>query len=76
MLGSCPITVEMALTYDAVQLFAETTKHINFQSIPLNCSDRSDSVRDDGSTFKNYLRSVSTEKTEQFSLSMDKIFSD
>lgn len=51
--------MEMALTYDAIQLFAETTKHIPIKPTALNCTDRSDSVRDDGSTFKNYMRSVS-----------------
>ncbi|XP_018784604.1 PREDICTED: glutamate receptor ionotropic, kainate 2 isoform X4 [Bactrocera latifrons] len=54
--GSCPITVSMALTYDAVQLFAETTKHLTVRNVPLNCSDRSESVLDDGSSFKNYMR--------------------
>lgn len=58
MKGSCPITVEMALTYDALQLIAETTKHISLKAEPLNCTDRSDGVTEDGSTFKNYVRSV------------------
>lgn len=48
----------MALTYDSVQLFAETTKHLTVRNVPLNCSDRSESVLDDGSTFKNYMRTV------------------
>ncbi|XP_037891865.1 glutamate receptor ionotropic, kainate 2-like isoform X1 [Glossina fuscipes] len=60
--GSCPITVEMALTYDAVQLIAETTKHISLKAEPLNCTDRSDGVTEDGSTFKNYVRSLNIHK--------------
>lgn len=51
--------MEMALTYDAIQLFAATTKEIPIRPIPLNCTDRSDSVKDDGTTFKNYMRTVS-----------------
>ncbi|XP_054091991.1 glutamate receptor ionotropic, kainate 2 isoform X3 [Zeugodacus cucurbitae] len=60
--GSCPITVSMALTYDSVQLFAETTKHLRVRNVPLNCSDRSESVLDDGSTFKNYMRTLKLAK--------------
>ncbi|XP_018784602.1 PREDICTED: glutamate receptor ionotropic, kainate 2 isoform X2 [Bactrocera latifrons] len=60
--GSCPITVSMALTYDAVQLFAETTKHLTVRNVPLNCSDRSESVLDDGSSFKNYMRTLKLQK--------------
>lgn len=56
--GSCPITVEMALTYDAVQLFAETLKNLPFKPISQNCSQRTESVRDDGSSFKNYMRTL------------------
>ncbi|KRF99742.1 uncharacterized protein Dwil_GK22709 [Drosophila willistoni] len=56
--GSCPITVEMALTYDAVQLFAETLKNLPFKPVAQNCSQRSESVRDDGSSFKNYMRTL------------------
>ncbi|XP_017471392.1 PREDICTED: glutamate receptor ionotropic, kainate 2 [Rhagoletis zephyria] len=56
--GSCPITLSMALIYDSVQLFAETTKYLTVQTAPLNCSDRSESVLDDGSTFKNYMRTL------------------
>ncbi|XP_017844827.1 glutamate receptor ionotropic, kainate 2 [Drosophila busckii] len=56
--GSCPITVEMALTFDAVQLFAETLKNLPFSPMPQNCSQRTESVRDDGSSFKNYMRTL------------------
>ncbi|KAH8409835.1 hypothetical protein KR222_009321, partial [Zaprionus bogoriensis] len=56
--GSCPITVEMALTYDAVQLFAETLKNLPFKPVSQNCSQRTESVRDDGSSFKNYMRTL------------------
>ncbi|KAH8381769.1 hypothetical protein KR009_000049 [Drosophila setifemur] len=56
--GSCPITVEMALTYDAVQLFAETLKNLPFKPVSQNCSMRSEHVRDDGSSFKNYMRTL------------------
>lgn len=48
----------MALSYDSVQLFAETTKYLPVRNAPLNCSDRSESVLDHGSTFKNYMRTV------------------
>ncbi|XP_036341414.1 glutamate receptor ionotropic, kainate 2 [Rhagoletis pomonella] len=58
VLRSCPITLSMALIYDSVQLFAETTKYLTVQTVPLNCSDRSESVLDDGSTFKNYMRTL------------------
>ncbi|XP_067619820.1 glutamate receptor ionotropic, kainate 2-like isoform X2 [Eurosta solidaginis] len=60
--GSCPITLSMALTFDSVQLFAETTKHLAVQTLPLNCSDRSESVLDDGSTFKNYMRTLNLQE--------------
>uniref|UniRef100_A0A1A9VGY6 Ionotropic glutamate receptor C-terminal domain-containing protein n=1 Tax=Glossina austeni TaxID=7395 RepID=A0A1A9VGY6_GLOAU len=56
--GSCPITMEMALTYDAVIAFAETTKHLQYTPHALNCSDFSIDVLEDGTTFKNYMRSV------------------
>lgn len=48
----------MALIYDAVIAFAETTKHIHYMPQALNCSSFSDNVQEDGSTFKNYMRSV------------------
>jgi len=48
----------MALTYDAVQLFAQTLKNLPFKPVPQNCSQRTESVRDDGSSFKNYMRTV------------------
>ncbi|KAM7360463.1 glutamate receptor IID [Cochliomyia hominivorax] len=60
--GSCPITTEMALIYDAVIAFAETTKHIHYMPQPLNCSSYSDNVQEDGSTFKNYMRSLLIDK--------------
>ncbi|XP_055849579.1 glutamate receptor ionotropic, kainate 2-like isoform X2 [Episyrphus balteatus] len=50
---SCPITLEMALLYDAVRLFAEGTKSIELKSAPLNCDDKE--VLDNGYTFSNYL---------------------
>lgn len=50
--------MEMALTYDAIQLFSETSKLIPIKTIPLNCTDRTNNAQDDGSTFKNYMRSV------------------
>ncbi|XP_067619826.1 glutamate receptor ionotropic, kainate 2-like isoform X5 [Eurosta solidaginis] len=56
--GFSPITLEMALTYDAVQVFAETTKNLVYRPQPLNCSDQSDQVQPDGSTFRNYMRSI------------------
>ncbi|CAD6992159.1 unnamed protein product [Ceratitis capitata] len=56
--GSSPITIEMALTYDAIQVFAETTKKLVYNPQPLNCSEYSDHVQPDGSTFKNYMRSI------------------
>ncbi|KAL5284003.1 GRIK3 family protein [Megaselia abdita] len=49
---SCPITMEMALLYDGVMLFAETSKNIDFSPVQLNCGD---SVWDKGSSYKNYL---------------------
>lgn len=57
--GSCPITTEMALIYDAVIAFAEATKYIQYMPQALNCSSLADNVQTDGSTFKNYMRSVS-----------------
>ncbi|XP_036341412.1 glutamate receptor ionotropic, kainate 2-like [Rhagoletis pomonella] len=48
----------MALTYDAVQVFAETTRSLIYRPQPLNCSDSSDLVQPDGSTFRNYMRSI------------------
>ncbi|XP_054089785.1 glutamate receptor ionotropic, kainate 2 isoform X2 [Zeugodacus cucurbitae] len=59
---SCPITLEMALTYDAVQVFAATTKKIMYRPQALNCSDQSSQVQTDGSTFKNYMRSTNIEE--------------
>ncbi|XP_037930039.1 glutamate receptor ionotropic, kainate 2-like, partial [Teleopsis dalmanni] len=56
--GSCPITIDMALTYDAIQVFAETTKHLIYNPQPLNCSDTNDNVQNDGSTFGNYMKSL------------------
>uniref|UniRef100_A0A1I8NN53 Glutamate receptor ionotropic, kainate 2 n=1 Tax=Stomoxys calcitrans TaxID=35570 RepID=A0A1I8NN53_STOCA len=56
--GSCPITMEMALLYDAVIAFAETTKHIQYMPQPLDCKLDADNVQEDGSTFKNYMRSL------------------
>ncbi|XP_073816653.1 glutamate receptor ionotropic, kainate 2-like [Musca autumnalis] len=56
--GSCPITMEMALTYDAIQLFAETTKYIPLNPEPIKCTEHGDSVATDGSTFKNFMRSM------------------
>ncbi|XP_053947504.1 glutamate receptor ionotropic, kainate 2 isoform X2 [Anastrepha ludens] len=60
--GSCPITLSMALVYDSVQLFAETTKYLTVQTVAMNCSDRSESVLDDGSTFKNYMRTLNLQE--------------
>ncbi|EDW49637.1 GM23173 [Drosophila sechellia] len=56
--GSTFITMEMALTYDAVRVIAETTKHLPYQPQMLNCSERHDNVQPDGSTFRNYMRSL------------------
>ncbi|KAL9893324.1 glutamate receptor ionotropic, kainate 2-like isoform 1-T1 [Glossina fuscipes fuscipes] len=56
--GSCPITIEMALIYDAVVAFAETTKYLHYAPHALNCSDFSIDVLEDGTTFKNYMRSI------------------
>lgn len=50
--------MEMALTYDAVVAFAETTKHLQYTPHALNCSDFSIDALEDGTTFKNYMRSV------------------
>lgn len=49
----------MALTYDAVRVIAETTKNLPYEPQMLNCSERHDNVQPDGSTFRNYMRSVS-----------------
>ncbi|XP_017001091.1 glutamate receptor ionotropic, kainate 2 [Drosophila takahashii] len=56
--GSTSITMSMALTYDAVRVIAETTKHLPYQPQMLNCSERHDNVQPDGSTFRNYMRSL------------------
>ncbi|EDW96161.1 uncharacterized protein Dyak_GE25051 [Drosophila yakuba] len=56
--GSTFITMDMALTYDAVRVIAETTKHLPYQPQMLNCSERHDNVQPDGSTFRNYMRSL------------------
>lgn len=48
----------MALLYDAVIAFAETTKSIQYVPQPLDCKLDADNVQEDGSTFKNYMRSV------------------
>ncbi|XP_037952782.1 glutamate receptor ionotropic, kainate 2-like [Teleopsis dalmanni] len=56
--GSCPITMEMALTFDAVQLFAETLKHHSLRAIGVSCSKNNDNVLEDGSSFRNYMRSM------------------
>lgn len=47
--------MEMALLYDGVLAFAETSKHVELYPIQLDCSD---SVWDKGSTYKNYLAMV------------------
>jgi len=49
----------MALTYDAVRVIAETTNNMPYQPQQLNCSERHDNVQPDGSTFRNYMRTVS-----------------
>lgn len=54
---SCPLTVNMALVYDGVQLLAETFKHVQFRPEALNCND--DSSWDKGYTLVNYMKSVS-----------------
>ncbi|TDG50484.1 hypothetical protein AWZ03_003073 [Drosophila navojoa] len=56
--GSSTITLAMALTYDAVRVIAETTNFLPYQPQQLNCSERHDNVQPDGSTFKNYMRSL------------------
>ncbi|XP_016977534.1 glutamate receptor ionotropic, kainate 2 [Drosophila rhopaloa] len=56
--GSSSVTMSMALTYDAVRVIAETTKHLPYQPQMLNCSERHDNVQPDGSTFRNYMRSL------------------
>lgn len=58
IVGSTTITLAMALTYDAVRVIAETTNFLPYQPQQLNCSERHDNVQPDGSTFKNYMRSV------------------
>lgn len=55
-LVSCPLTVNMALVYDGVQLLAETFKHVMFRAESLNCND--DSSWDKGYTVVNYMKSV------------------
>ncbi|XP_037948866.1 glutamate receptor ionotropic, kainate 2-like isoform X1 [Teleopsis dalmanni] len=52
---SCPLTVNMALVYDGVQLLAETFQHVIFRAVPLNCND--DSTWDKGYTLVNYMKS-------------------
>ncbi|KAH8409836.1 hypothetical protein KR222_009343, partial [Zaprionus bogoriensis] len=62
--GSSPITLAMALTYDAVRVFAETTNLLPYQPQQLNCSLSHDNVQPDGSTFRNYMRTLEVkEKT-------------
>ncbi|XP_034489043.1 glutamate receptor ionotropic, kainate 2, partial [Drosophila innubila] len=62
--GSSPITLQMALTYDAVRVIAETTNNLPYQPQQLNCSERHDNVQRDGSTFRNYMRTMEiVEKT-------------
>lgn len=56
--GSSPITLQMALTYDAVRVIAETTNNMPYQPQQLNCSERHDNVQPDGSTFRNYMRTL------------------
>ncbi|KAL7729989.1 hypothetical protein ACLKA6_009287 [Drosophila palustris] len=56
--GSSPITLQMALTYDAVRVIAETTNNLPYQPQQLNCSERHDNVQRDGSTFRNYMRTM------------------
>ncbi|XP_065364329.1 glutamate receptor ionotropic, kainate 2 isoform X2 [Calliphora vicina] len=53
---SCPLTVNMALVYDGVQLLAETFKHVMFKGVPLNCNDVSS--WDKGYTLVNYMKSL------------------
>ncbi|XP_073815886.1 glutamate ionotropic receptor kainate isoform X2 [Musca autumnalis] len=56
---SCPLTVNMALLYDGVQLLAETFKHVQFRPEALNCND--DSSWDKGYTLLNYMKSLTIE---------------
>ncbi|XP_059218524.1 glutamate receptor ionotropic, kainate 3 isoform X2 [Stomoxys calcitrans] len=56
---SCPLTVNMALVYDGVQLLAETFNHVQFRPEALNCND--DSSWDKGYTLVNYMKSLSIE---------------
>ncbi|XP_058983025.1 glutamate receptor ionotropic, kainate 2 isoform X2 [Musca domestica] len=56
---SCPLTVNMALVYDGVQLLAETFKHVQFRPEALNCND--DSSWDKGYTLVNYMKSLNIE---------------
>ncbi|KAM7360866.1 glutamate ionotropic receptor kainate isoform 2-T4 [Cochliomyia hominivorax] len=53
---SCPLTVNMALLYDGVQLLAETFKHVMFEAVSLNCNDVSS--WDKGYTLVNYMKSL------------------
>lgn len=48
--------MEMALLYDGVLTFAEASKEADFHPIQLDCSD---TVWDEGSSYKNYLAMVS-----------------
>ncbi|XP_055907531.1 glutamate receptor ionotropic, kainate 2-like [Eupeodes corollae] len=52
---TCPITIEMALLYDAIQFYAETTKTMRFKPVAMNCSDKNN-YWDKGSSIGNYLR--------------------
>ncbi|XP_055852897.1 glutamate receptor ionotropic, kainate 2-like isoform X2 [Episyrphus balteatus] len=54
---SCPMSVNMALVYDGVQLLAETYKHVNFRPVQLNCNEVSS--WDKGYTLINYMKSLS-----------------
>ncbi|XP_017845731.1 glutamate receptor ionotropic, kainate 2 isoform X1 [Drosophila busckii] len=56
--GATTITLAMALTYDAVRVIAEASKLVPYQPAQLNCSERHDNVQPDGSTFRNYMRSL------------------
>ncbi|KAH8310302.1 hypothetical protein KR044_000643, partial [Drosophila immigrans] len=56
--GSSPITLAMALAYDAVRVIAETTNKLPYQPQQLNCTERHDVVQQDGSTFRNYMRTM------------------
>ncbi|XP_055907336.1 glutamate receptor ionotropic, kainate 2-like isoform X2 [Eupeodes corollae] len=54
---SCPMSVNMALAYDGVQLLAETTKYVNFRPVQLNCNDNESWEK--GFTLINYMKSLS-----------------